>query len=105
MALIGYGGERTGRIWGNVGRISPYFIPPDYSQGLVNSNGVYFRPDLRLYRTKERERTTTTLALDVQNVAGISNTAATYFDSFLNRPNEREALSLIPVLSYRVVWK
>ncbi|WP_116107268.1 TonB-dependent receptor plug domain-containing protein [Lewinella sp. IMCC34191] len=105
VALIGYGGERTGNIVGNSGRLNPYFTPPDYSEGLVNTNGVYFRPDLRIYRTKERGRRTTTIALDLQNVAGISNTAATYFDSFLNRPNEREALSLIPVLSYRVWWR
>ncbi|PPK87325.1 TonB-dependent receptor-like protein [Neolewinella xylanilytica] len=105
VALIGYGGERTGRIVGNSGRLNPYFIPPDYGEGFVNTNGVYFRPDLRVYRTKERGQRSTTIALDIQNVAGVSNTAASYFDTFLNRPNEREALPLIPVLSYRVVWR
>ncbi|MGB3799268.1 MAG: hypothetical protein WA952_05590 [Lewinella sp.] len=105
VALIGYGGERTGRIVGNTGQLNQYFIPQDYSDGFINTNGVYFRPDLRVYRTKEKGRRTTTIALDLQNVAGITNTAATYFDSFLNRPNEREALPLIPVLSYRVWWR
>ena len=105
VALIGYGGERTGRITGDVVHINPYFIPPNYREGFVGTNGVYFRPDLRVYRTKERGRRTTTIALDLQNVAGVTNTAATYFDSFLNRPNEREALPLIPVLSYRVWWR
>ena len=105
LALITYGGERTGVIRGDAQGISPYFLPPDYSQGFVNTNGTYFRPDLRLYRNRVRAKTTTTLALDLQNVAGISNTAATYYDTYLNRPNERAALGLIPVLSYRILWR
>lgn len=105
LALITYGGERTGSIRGDVEGVNPYFLPPDYSRGFVNSNGTYFRPDLRLYRTKVRAKTTTTLALDLQNVAGVSNTAATYYDVYLSRPNERAALGLIPVLSYRIFWR
>ncbi|WP_157974449.1 hypothetical protein [Lewinella sp. IMCC34183] len=105
LAVITYGGERTGRIVDVPAALRPYFVPPDYSQGFINSNGAYFRPDLRLYRTKVRARTTRTLALDLQNVAGVSNTAATYYDSYLNRANEREALGLIPVLSYRILWR
>jgi hypothetical protein len=106
LALIAHGGERTGLITPVfAGTVNGFFTAPDYSQGFVNSNGTYFRPDLRLYRTKERSRATTTWALDLQNVAGVSNTAVTYYDRFLNRPNERESLGFIPVLSYRVVWR
>ncbi len=105
FALITHGGERTGLIQGDVSGVNAYFLPQDYRRGFVGSNGAYFRPDLRLYRTKVREKTTTTLALDLQNVAGLSNTAATYYDTFLNRPNERAALGLIPVLSYRTFWR
>ncbi|MCP9234362.1 hypothetical protein [Lewinella sp. JB7] len=105
LALIAYGGERTGIITNAyAGNVNAYFAAPDYRQGFVNSNGTYFRPDLRLYRTVRKDRTTATLALDLQNVAGISNTAAIYYDVELGRPNERAALGLIPVLSYRFAW-
>ena len=105
LALVSFGGLRTGRITDGSNAFSPYLVPPDYSGGLTESTGTYFRPDLRLYRTRERGNRTTTLALDVQNVAGVANTATVYFDSYLRRPNERQALSLIPVLSYRVHWR
>jgi hypothetical protein len=105
LALISHGGERTGLITpAFAGNVNGFFTAPDYSRGFVGSNGAYFRPDLRLYRSKERTRVTTTWALDLQNVAGVTNTATIYYDRFLNRPNERESLGFIPVLSYRVVW-
>lgn len=104
LALITHGGERYGAIVpsrrGNI-----YFATPDVTGGFINSNGTYFRPDLRLYKTKTRPKTTTTLALDVQNVANVQNTANVYYDAFLERPNERFQLGLIPVLSYRIVWR
>ncbi|NJB87260.1 hypothetical protein GGR26_003040 [Lewinella marina] len=105
LALITHGGERTGRIVAPGTGVSPYFTPPDYRDGFINTNGTYFRPDLRLYRTRERTRTTTTLSLDLQNVAGITNTAARYYDSYLNEGAERTALGLIPVLGYRIWWR
>ena len=105
VALVSFGGLRTGRLDNGRNAFSPYLVPPDYRGGLTVSTGTYFRPDLRLYRTVEGTRTTKTLALDLQNVAGITNTATIYYDSYLNRPVEREALSLIPVLSYRVAWR
>jgi hypothetical protein len=110
LALIAHGGERYGNIPDlfepaptNVAQ--QFFRPQDLSMGYVNSLGTYFRPDLRLYKTKVRTKTTTTLALDIQNVAGIENAGAVYYDSFLGRPNERFQLGLIPVLSYRITWR
>lgn len=106
LALISHGGERLGIVErGDAGTFEPYFATPRLTDGLVNTAGTYFRPDLRLYKTKVRARTTTTLALDVQNAAGIENTANVYYDAFLERPNERLQLGLIPVLSYRIVWR
>ncbi|MBB4080921.1 hypothetical protein GGR28_003560 [Lewinella aquimaris] len=106
LALIAHGGERSGIVTGIYsGTVNPYFAAPDYRQGFINSNGTYFRPDLRLYRTIRGEKTTKTLALDLQNVAGISNTALRYYDVVIAGPNERQALGLIPVLSYRVFWR
>ncbi len=85
--------------------VNDYLLPQDDRRGFVDTNGTYSRPHLRLYRTKVRAKTTTTLALDLQNVAGVSNTAATYYDTYLNRPNERGALGSIPVLSYCIFWR
>ncbi|MEM6769770.1 MAG: hypothetical protein AAF597_04210 [Bacteroidota bacterium] len=109
LALIAHGGELYGSIEATTtddfNRFEPYFRTPVLTGGLINANGAYFRPDLRLYKTKVRTRTTTTLALDIQNVAGVENVANVYYDAFLERPNERLQLGLIPVLSYRITWR
>lgn len=107
LALIAHGGERYGEI---VGPMFPetrerFFLPQSFRNGFVNELDTYFRPDLRLYKTKTRPKTTTTLALDLQNVAGIENVGNVYYDAFLERPNERLQLGLIPVLSYRISWR
>lgn len=106
LSLIAHGGERYGdvRQRGGLGR-NPYFATPDVTGGFINSNGTYFRPDLRLYKTKTRKKTTTTLALDVQNAANVQNLGNVYYDAFLEQPTERYQLGLIPVLSYRIVWR
>lgn len=77
----------------------------DYTNGFTVNTSTYFRPDLRLYKRKFRKKTTTTLALDIQNVAGINNSAYFYYDNFLRRVEERKQLTLIPVLSYRIEWR
>lgn len=111
LALIAHGGERYGQVVAPLppdtrGRnIRDYFTAQDFSQGFVNDLGTYFRPDLRLYKTKTRAKTTTTLALDIQNAAGIQNVGNVYYDVFLDRPEERLQLGLIPVLSYRILWR
>lgn len=106
-ALIAHGGERAGRVIPPVrtGRIPDYFTPQDFSRGFTEQNGTYFRPDVRVYLTKVRERRTSTLALDLQNAAGIRNVSDRYYDTFLERPVERTSLGLIPVLSYRIAWQ
>ncbi|TLU99513.1 TonB-dependent receptor [Dyadobacter luticola] len=62
----------------------------------------YFRPDLRIYRKKSKAKYSTTLALDLQNVAGIKNQAYRYYDSVKRSIVTQNQLGLIPVLSYRV---
>ncbi|MEM9529140.1 MAG: hypothetical protein AAGA31_21195, partial [Bacteroidota bacterium] len=108
-AIIIHSGERRQRILPprntNGIRILRYFASPDYASVSNSSIGTYFRPDLRLYKTKIRAKTTTTLAVDLQNAAGITNVGSVYYDTFLDRPNERLQLGLIPVLSYRIVWR
>ena len=110
LALIAHGGERYGDIDAPFGPdpanlVEQFFPPQNLTAGYVNSLGAYFRPDLRLYKTKVRTKTTTTLALDIQNVANVENLGGVYYDFFLNRPNERLQLGLIPVLSYRITWR
>lgn len=106
-AFIAHGGERYGLItpWrGGSFRVLEYYAQPNYERGFVGELGTYFRPDLRLYKTKYGAKSVRTLALDVQNVAGVTNVANVYYDALLERPNQRLQLGLIPVLSYRVVW-
>jgi hypothetical protein len=107
LALITHGGERYGQIVANTPgwAVPEYFSTPLLTDGFLNTAGTYFRPDLRLYKTKIRPKTTTTLALDVQNVAGIENLGNVYYDAFLERPEERLQLGVIPVLSYRITWR
>lgn len=110
LALIAHGGERYGDIDAPFGpdpaNLAEQFFPPqNLTAGYVNSLGAYLRPDLRLYKTKIRAKTTTTLALDIQNVANIENLGGVYYDAFLERPNERLQLGIIPVLSYRITWR
>ncbi|OAV42820.1 TonB-dependent siderophore receptor [Lewinella sp. 4G2] len=103
LALIAHGGERYGRVEASENEFT-YFAPTNLSEGFILSTGTYFRPDLRLYKTKVRAKTTTTLALDVQNVASIQNVGNVYYDALLERPNDRFQLGIIPVLSYRIAW-
>jgi len=80
LALIANGGERYGEVIAppsNAPINRQYFQPQNLSNGYVNQIQGYFRPDLRLYKTKTRSKTTTTLALDVQNVAGVCRLPAT----------------------------
>lgn len=107
LALISHGGERYGEVVGpaDPNSLERYFQPQSFRNGLGNQIAPYFRPDLRLYKTKIRSKTTTTLALDIQNVAGVENVGNVYYDAFLEAPTERLQLGLIPVLSYRMVWR
>ncbi len=105
LALITHGGERFGVVEQSPILDLQFITPQNLGQGFINANGTYFRPDLRLYKTKVRAKTTTTLALDIQNVVGYENVGNVYFDDLLGRPNERFQLGLIPVLSYRITWR
>lgn len=71
----------------------------------VNQMPVFIRPDLRLYRRKYHKKTTTTLALDIQNLIGRKNVAYRYYDSATRQVEDRNQLGFIPVLSYRVEWR
>lgn len=62
----------------------------------------YVRFDLRLSWRKDKKNYTRTIALDVQNVAGIKNQAYKYYDSFQGKVVTQYQVGFIPVLVYRV---
>lgn len=62
----------------------------------------YFRPDLRIYRKRSREKFSTTIALDMQNVSNTKNEAYSYFDSQKKQIVVRNQLGLVPIVSYRI---
>ena len=71
-------------------------------QTFSHQNKDYFRTDLRLSMKINKKRTTSTLALDIQNVTNRKNIQGTYFDLESEKMVESYQLPLIPVLSYRI---
>ena len=65
---------------------------------------AYLRFDLRVVWKRYHENRTTSIALDLQNVANIENFAYQYYDSFKDQWEVQNQLGLIPILAYRVEW-
>lgn len=65
---------------------------------------TYFRTDLRVYFQRNRTNWNSILSLDIQNVTSYQNVAYRYYDRLLKAETDRNQLSLIPVISYRVSW-
>lgn len=110
---------RLNRVWGLSGRLiwNGGFLhtPVDAAASAAAGQTVfdddqafslrlrnYFRPDLRIYLQRNKQGRSSTLALDVQNVANRQNTAFFYFDTQKRGVVERYQLGVIPVLSYRL---
>jgi glucose-6-phosphate 1-dehydrogenase len=62
----------------------------------------YMRFDLRLSWRKDKVKYTRTIALDVQNIAGIKNQAYRYYDAFQAKVVMQYQVGFIPVLVYRI---
>lgn len=62
----------------------------------------YMRFDLRLSWRRDKVKYTRTIALDIQNVAGIKNQAYKYYDSFQGKVLTQYQVGFIPVLVYRI---
>ncbi|MEO1517885.1 MAG: carboxypeptidase-like regulatory domain-containing protein [Bacteroidota bacterium] len=62
----------------------------------------FFRPDLRIYLKNNKNGFSSTVSLDIQNVANISNEAYSYYDQQQQRIVVQNQLGLIPILSYRI---
>jgi hypothetical protein len=64
----------------------------------------YYKLDVRVYLKRNKEKYSSTLALDIQNISSHRNEAYTYFDPHLDRVTIKKQLGIIPNLSYRVHW-
>jgi hypothetical protein len=62
----------------------------------------YFRTDIRLSVRRDYAKTTTTLALDVQNASNHRNEYGSYFDPTTGQVEVAYQVPLIPILSYKV---
>ena len=61
----------------------------------------YFRVDLRVYYKINKQKYTSTIALDIQNVTNADNVAFSYYDVQKGELVTKNQLGLIPILSYR----
>ncbi|HEX8060225.1 MAG TPA: TonB-dependent receptor, partial [Cyclobacteriaceae bacterium] len=75
-----------------------YYTRDTYSVMLKD----YMRFDLRLSWRKDKVKYTRTIALDVQNFAGIKNQAYKYYDAFQGKVIMQYQVGFIPVLVYRI---
>lgn len=64
----------------------------------------YFRMDLRLYVSTNRNGWRSLWALDVQNLTNRQNEQYQYYDSVQGKVIVKRQLGLIPILSWRIEW-
>lgn len=62
----------------------------------------YFRPDIRVYFRKSKEKYSRMFSIDIQNVANYQNQAYSYYDFFQNKIIQRNQLGMVPMMNYRV---
>jgi hypothetical protein len=75
-----------------------------YVESLAYSEQLpgYFRTDLRFSMKRNRSKSTSTLALDIQNVTNHQNLGGQYFDAQSAEIKKWYQLPLLPVLSYKI---
>ena len=75
-----------------------------YVQSLAYTEQLpdYFRTDLRFSMKRNRARSTSTLALDIQNVTNHKNLGGQYFDVQSAEIKKWYQLPLLPILSYKI---
>jgi len=62
----------------------------------------YFRIDLRLSWRKNKPNYTRTISIDIQNLTNQQNTAYLYYDTYMQKQEEKYQLGIIPVFVYRI---
>ncbi|MEK6780969.1 MAG: TonB-dependent receptor [Bacteroidota bacterium] len=75
-----------------------------YVESLAYSEQLpgYFRTDIRFSMKRNRAKSTSTLALDIQNVTNHKNLGGQYFDSQAAEIKKWYQLPLLPILSYKI---
>jgi hypothetical protein len=63
---------------------------------------AYFRTDVRFSMKRNREKSTHTLALDIQNVTNHENIYGNYFEPLTGKVKTAYQLPFLPVLSYKI---
>lgn len=74
----------------------------NFSKPLIEKNPDYFRPDLRVYLKKSKEKYSRTISVDIQNFTGQKNLAYEYYDILLKKITPKYQLGMIPMLNYRI---
>ena len=74
----------------------------DESRAFEDQNPAYFRTDLRVSLKWNRPKSTSTLALDVQNVTNRKNIYGSYFEPMKGEIETAYQSPLIPLISYRI---
>ncbi len=74
----------------------------NYNQTFENKLDDYFRTDLRLSMKRQRERSTHTLSLDVQNLTNKQNMGGQYYNSETGEVETWYQTGLLPILAYRI---
>ncbi len=64
----------------------------------------FFRIDLRIYYKRNKPKYSSTLSLDIQNLTNAENVAYTYYDTYKKTLVQKNQLTLIPILSYRIAF-
>ena len=72
------------------------------SEAYTQQVSSYFRTDIRFSVKRNRAKTTTTLALDLQNVTNQKNIYGNYFDPQSGKVKTAYQFPLLPVLSYKI---
>ncbi len=74
----------------------------DESRAFEEQNPAYFRTDLRVSLKWNRPKSTSTLALDVQNLTNRKNIYGSYFEPMSGEIETAYQSPMIPLLSYRI---
>ena len=98
-------------IWSGGNRYTPVNIEEsqargytvrDWSRSYEEQLPAYFRTDIRLSYRMNKNKSSSVISLDIQNVSNRENVYTRYYDSDENKLIDVTQLGLIPVLNYRL---
>ena len=101
MRVVYMGGFRNYAI-DEAASANSFLTQFDYSKPLTDVNSDYFRPDIRVYIKRSKEKISRMLSLDIQNVSNQQNQAYKYFDRLSNSVVQKYQLGMVPMINYRL---